>query len=113
MPESTIDAMDLSPAQWRSVRDVLARHAEGLTVWAFGSRARGHAKPYSDLDLAILTDRPMDLPRYTALADAFEESELPWQVDLVDWATVGESFRHIIERDHVVLQSAVTRSPLK
>ncbi|MDE3071704.1 MAG: nucleotidyltransferase domain-containing protein [Pseudomonadota bacterium] len=103
-PGAGFDTLDLSPTQLRIVREILARHADGLTVWAFGSRARGCAKPYSDLDLALITDRPMDLARQTALADAFEQSDLPCRVDLVDWATTGEAFRRIIERDHVVVQ---------
>ncbi len=46
----------------------------------------------------------MDLARHTALADAFEQSDLPWRVDVVDWATTDDAFRRIIERDHVVIQ---------
>ena len=30
-------------------------------VWAFGSRATGTTKPFSDLDLAILGDQPLCL----------------------------------------------------
>lgn len=104
-PEARLDTLDLSPTQLRIVREILARHANGLTVWAFGSRARGGAKPYSDLDLALITDRPMDLARQTTLADAFEQSDLPWRVDLVDWATTSDAFRRIIERDHIVIQA--------
>lgn len=106
-PRPGIDTLDLSAAQMRIVREILARHAAGLTVWAFGSRARGHAKPYSDLDLAVITDQPMALARHTALADAFEQSDLPWRVDVVDWATTDEPFRRLIERDHIVIQPAL------
>jgi type I restriction enzyme S subunit len=47
----------------------------------------------------------------TALADAFAESDLPWKVDVVDWATTSESFRKIIERDKVVVQPAGKGKP--
>jgi type I restriction enzyme S subunit len=30
---------------------------------------------------------------------------LPWKVDIVDWAVTSESFRKIIERDKVVIQT--------
>lgn len=102
MPAGAV--VDIEPAQLAIVRGILARHATGLAVWAFGSRARGGAKPYSDLDLAVITEKPMALAQYTALADAFEQSDLPWRVDVVDWATTDEAFRRIIERDHVVIQ---------
>jgi type I restriction enzyme S subunit len=94
-------AIDLE--QLRLVRGILARYVPGRAVWAFGSRAKGKAKPYSDLDLAIITDEPLPLSTRALLAEAFSESDLPWRVDLVDWATTGEAFRAIIERDKVAL----------
>jgi type I restriction enzyme S subunit len=41
-----------------------------------------------------------------ALAEDFSESDLPWKVDIVDWATTGESFRKIIRDSRVVVQRA-------
>jgi type I restriction enzyme S subunit len=95
--------IDLAPEHWRLVRDILSRHAPDYPVWAFGSRARGGAKPYSDLDLAIITGEPLALATQAALADAFSESDLPWRVDIIDWSSIGEAFKEIIARDRVVL----------
>ena len=97
--------LDMQPQHWAMVRSILQRHAAGHEVWAFGSRAKGTAKPYSDLDLAIITSEPLSLAEGAALADAFADSELPWRVDLVDWATTGSAFRRLIERDKVVVQT--------
>ncbi len=72
---------------------------------AFGSRAKWQAKPYSDLDLAVITDQPLSLQVSAALSAAFAESDLPWRVDVVDWATTSEAFRRIIQRDRVVVQA--------
>ena len=96
--------IDIRPDLWRIVRDILTRHVGGHEVWAFGSRARGKAKPYSDLDLAIITDTPLPLLISARLADDFSGSDLPWRVDVVDWAATQPAFREIIERDKVVLQ---------
>lgn len=96
----------LEPAELALVRSVLSQHAAGLTVWVFGSRAKGQAKPYSDLDLALIGDRPMPSAQLAALAEAFSESDLPWKVDLVDWANTAPSFRALIARDKVVLWEA-------
>jgi type I restriction enzyme S subunit len=95
--------LDIAPEHLRIVRSILARHAPGYPVWAFGSRARGEAKPYSDLDLAIITDQPLPLVVQAALADDFSESDLPWRVDVVDWSTASPAFRAIIERDRVLV----------
>lgn len=98
--------IDVQPDHWRIVHDILKTHVPDCEVWAFGSRAKRTAKHYSDLDLAIVTDRPLSLTIKAALADDFSESDLPWKVDLVDWATTSDSFKRIIERDKVVVQMA-------
>lgn len=73
-------------------------------MWAFGSRVRGHAKPTSDLDLAIVWDQPVDQKVLWRLHEAFDESTLPIKIDIVDYAQTGESFRNIIAEQKVVLQ---------
>jgi type I restriction enzyme S subunit len=96
--------IDVRPDHWRIVRRILRRHVPGHEIWAFGSRTGGRTKPYSDLDLAVIGDRPLPLAVSAALAEDFSESDLPWKVDVVDWATTGDSFRRIIEESKVVVQ---------
>lgn len=98
--------IDLRPDHWQIVRRILQEHVPKYAVWAFGSRARRTAKEYSDLDLAVITDQPLSLSASAALADAFSESDLPFKVDVVDWATTSESFRSIIASERVVLKEA-------
>jgi type I restriction enzyme S subunit len=107
----TIQAMpipyiDIRPDHWRIVRDILRKHVPQYEVWAFGSRAKWTAKQYSDLDLAVITNRPLPLKVSASLADDFSEAVLPWKVDVVDWASTSESFRKIVERDRVGVQKA-------
>lgn len=102
MPETPL--IDIRPDHWDIVRNILHKHVPRYEVWAFGSRAKWKAKPYSDLDLAIITDKPLSLDVSASLSDEFSESDLPWRVDVVDWATTSESFRKIIEQDKVVVQ---------
>ncbi len=40
-----------------------------------------------------------------ALRDDFDDSDLPFKVDLVDWATTNPGFRKIIECDGVPVQN--------
>jgi type I restriction enzyme S subunit len=96
--------IDISPDHWAIVHDILHKHVPQYAVWAFGSRAKWTAKEYSDLDLAIITDSPLSLDVSASLSDDFSESDLPWKVDVVDWASTSESFRKIIERDKVMVQ---------
>lgn len=96
--------IDVRPEHWAIVRDILRQHVPRHEVWAFGSRARNAAKRYSDLDLAVITEAPLSLDVGAALAEAFSESDLPWRVDVVDWATTSPGFRSIIARDKVIIQ---------
>lgn len=97
--------IDISPAQWEIVHAILQQHVPQYPVWAFGSRAKWTAKPFSDLDLAIITNQALDWSVSAALADNFSESDLPFKVDLVDWATTSAAFRKIIAADKVVVQA--------
>ncbi len=72
MPENL--PIDVRPDQWRIIRDILASHVPQYPVWAFGSRARWDAKRHSDLDLAVITNKPLSLQTNAALANAFSES---------------------------------------
>jgi type I restriction enzyme S subunit len=98
--------LDVRPDLLAIVRDILRRHVPEREVWAFGSRVQGRAKRYSDLDLAIVSEIPLPLRVQTRLADDFTDSDLPWRVDVVDWATTSETFRQIIERQKVIIQRA-------
>jgi predicted nucleotidyltransferase len=89
--------LDLTTEQLAEVRRILQQHVPGRNVRAFGSRVQGNAKPFSDLDLAVMGDTPLDFRQLAALKDAFVESNLPFRVDVVDWAATSEAFRGIIE----------------
>lgn len=96
--------IDLSPENWREVCEILQTHASDYSVWAFGSRVKGNAKKYSDLDLAIVTPQPLSLSQMAQLTEAFDESNLPIRVDIVDWASVNKTFQEIIEQQKVIIQ---------
>ncbi|MBF0401156.1 MAG: restriction endonuclease subunit S [Magnetococcales bacterium] len=95
--------IDIRPDHWEIVRAILKKHVPDREVWAFGSRAKWTAKQYSDLDLAVLGDESLDLDVQAGLEEDFSESDLPFKVDVVDWATTAETFRGIIGKDKVVV----------
>jgi predicted nucleotidyltransferase len=104
VPSEPPKPLDVRPAEWAIVSRILRSVVPGREVWAFGSRAAGTAKPYSDLDLALIGETPLSLDTLAALREAFSESDLPWKVDLVDWATTNAAFRKVIEAKRVVVQ---------
>jgi type I restriction enzyme S subunit len=100
--------IDLAPRDWADVVRILHEQVPAIEVWAFGSRARRTAKPYSDLDLALITQQPLSLEQFAAIADAFATSDLSIRVDLVDWAATSDAFRKLIAQDKVLVQAACT-----
>lgn len=105
MTSVAMPPVDIQPEHWELVRGILQKHVPQYAVWAFGSRATHRAKRYSDLDLAVITAEPLSLAVLADLRDDFSESDLPWRVEVVDWASTSEAFRKIIARDRVVLAS--------
>ncbi len=89
------DGLDVEP-RWRSlVERILLRHApRPCRVFAFGSRVGGRARRFSVLDLALDAGRLLMLSETASLAEAFDESDLLWRVDLT---TCSDRFRREID----------------
>jgi predicted nucleotidyltransferase len=96
--------IDLKLQDWNEVCYILKNLLPEHLVWAFGSRVKGTAKAYSDLDLAIISSQPLSLTKMAIIKEAFDESNLSIRIDVVDWAATNETFRKIIEQDKVVVQ---------
>lgn len=90
------------------VNEILKQHCPTSTVWAYGSRVKGTAHEGSDLDIAIfnLNQNSNSAKKLSEIRDAFEESNLPFNVDVFDWNTIPEKFKPEIEKNHFVLQSS-------
>ena len=90
--------LELESRHVATVRRILEAHVPDLEVRAFGSRVQGHAKPYSDLDLAVMTTSPLPIGIKVRLEHAFTESDLHFKVDVLYWDEIGEGFRRLIEQ---------------
>jgi predicted nucleotidyltransferase len=95
--------LDIRPDHIVMIRKILQRYVPDRDVRVFGSRAKRCAKRYSDLDLVVMGNEPLPLTVSGALADAFSDSDLPYRVDIVDWATTPAPFRAIIEAEMLPL----------
>lgn len=66
---------------------------EDVSIFLFGSRAKGNAHSTSDIDIGILSSGCFDRKKITALRAELEEMNIPYTVDLVDLSAVSEDFR--------------------
>jgi len=95
--------IDILPRDLEIVRSILVRFVPGIEVRAFGSRTSGNARRHSDLDLVVMTERPLDVFTLARMNAAFSESALPFTVDVLDWASLEEGFRALIRDGSVVI----------
>jgi amidophosphoribosyltransferase len=95
--------VEIAPEEAQIVLDILSRHTPGREVFIFGSRAKDRARRRSDLDLAIAGKTPLGLSLQADLNSDFDQSDLPYRVDIVDLTAVQPEFLARIERDFVPL----------
>ncbi|MBR6379769.1 MAG: nucleotidyltransferase domain-containing protein, partial [Fibrobacter sp.] len=72
-----------------------------------GARVTGvDLTPDTQLELAVITDKPLSFEAMTAVEKAFAESGLPFGVDVIDWVKLPESLQKQIKKEHDVVQAA-------
>lgn len=97
---------DIKPAHLEIVKAILQKHLAGVEVRAFGSRVWGTAKAWSDLDLALVSEKKLALTAIENLRADFAESDLPFRIDILDWHDISPEFRALIQKKYEVMQSA-------
>jgi predicted nucleotidyltransferase len=98
--------MVLAEEQRNIVRNIVQSTVPGAKLWIFGSRATGHARPYSDLDLLLTYPTRLTWLQRVTLKDAFESSDLPFCVDVVESGTLAPAVASRVEQEKVALGDA-------
>ncbi len=72
---------------------------EDVKVFLFGSRARGDHLPFSDIDIAVDSER--DISReLVRLREIIEDSNLPYKVDIVELSS-NKKFRQVVGKEGI------------
>jgi predicted nucleotidyltransferase len=88
------------------IRGVFARHPSIVQVRVFGSRAKGHHQPGSDVDLALFGDVDGALARLVAAE--LDDLPLPYRFDVQVYDTISHPpLREHIDRAGRVLFAAL------
>ena len=95
--------LDIKDDQLEIVKSILKNNVSDVEARVYGSRVTGNIKPYSDLDLVLVGENKISREVMMHIKDAFQESELPFRVDIQDWNKLTEQFRKIISEKYVVL----------
>lgn len=94
--------IQLSNDELNIVKNILS-DLKNCQVFAFGSRAKNNAKPYSDLDLVIKSDDKLDFTTMTDLKERFSNCDLVFRVDICEWAGLDNDFRERIRNELVFI----------
>ena len=101
--------MKLKADELSIVQGILADVVPACEVRAFGSRVHGNRlKPFSDIDLAVISPTPLPLHMLGELNERFTASDLPYKVDVVDYAAASTAFQNMIDQDYEVIQQPRT-----
>lgn len=101
-----MEVIDISPGQMDIIKLILRKNLpSGIIIWGFGSRASCTAKEFSDLDIALQQENGQSIAfgLMANLMDDFEESDLPYKVNVVDYNTASGIFKQNIDSPKVKL----------
>ena len=90
-----MNKIDLQEKYFKIVQKILQKYP--YKFYVFGSRATGSAKKTSDLDLAI--KEPIPTLELGKIYEDFDQSNLPYLVDIVDLTKVSQDFVKMIQDD--------------
>ena len=82
----------------KEVKKIAGKHLFSLdtAVYLFGSWARGEERVTSDIDLAVWYEKTLPVGTLSKLRLAFEESNIPYRVEIVDLSRTDRKFRNKI-----------------
>jgi predicted nucleotidyltransferase len=100
--------MLLTPKQLITVQAIVKSHLPDAEVYLFGSRIDDIAQKYSDLDILVKMDTVVPLKKLSKLREAFDLSDLPFKVDIIDWHRITPEFRKTIQNRCIPLRAPIS-----
>ncbi|MGB9706469.1 MAG: nucleotidyltransferase domain-containing protein [Microgenomates group bacterium] len=92
----------LDPRTIKQIREIVFRYLDPQKhkVFIFGSWAEGKARKFSDIDIGVEGEEPLPL---LELEEAFEESDLPYLVEVVNFTHLSEKFKKVAKQKIIPL----------
>jgi len=101
--------LDLTDKHFLAIVAILHKIVPDYEVWAYGSRTNGNGHAGSDLDLVIVGKGKITWQLMAKLKSAFEESNLPFSVDVLDWNGIPDNFKKSIRKKYEVIQKGIEK----
>ena len=91
--------LNLKEKHLKMIQDIFIKYCPNAEIWAYGSRISGDSHTGSDLDLTIKTFNDENKHIYE-LKNLFEENDIPFLVDIVEFDKLSNSFQKEIEKSY-------------
>ena len=85
----------MSPHTQMIIDIITAELGHEVGIFVFGSRARDDFKEFSDFDVGLYQSKEIAAKSLHKIRELLLESDIPFTVDLVDFATAGEEFKKL------------------
>ncbi len=89
--------LHISESEKKIVLEAIRKYFPQAKISFFGSRVHGHHKEYSDLDVCVDDSKPLDLNKFSLLQEDLSNSNVPYQIDIVDWNRITSDFQKVIQ----------------
>ena len=89
--------ISVSAEEYDIIINILKTYIKKGKVYAFGSRFKHNNRKFSDFDIAVDIGEKLSFEFLNILKDAFEESDLPYRVDIIDYNNISNKFKNIVD----------------
>ena len=98
--------ISVSSEEFEIIKNILNSYIKKGKVYAFGSRYKNNNRKFSDFDIAIDMGEKLSFEFLNIVKDAFEESDLPYRVDIIDYNNISDKFKKIIDGGNEIIYNA-------
>ena len=84
--------INLELKELTQIKAIIAKHVPQAEVSFFGSRAKNTAQKHSDIDILIKDKTKIPLNTLSLLKADFEDSNIPFRVDVLDYYRTSLEF---------------------
>ncbi|OEJ13151.1 DNA polymerase subunit beta [Brachyspira hampsonii] len=99
--------ISLTENEIQIIKDILKKHIKYGKAYLFGSRVKGTNKKFSDIDIVIDINIKLSLNEISRIKDDFEESDLIYSADIIDYNAIDDSFKIIIDNEKVLIYETI------
>lgn len=94
-----METLDLEDRYKEFIINSILKIIPNVEIYVYGSRVKGTAVKYSDVDIALNSGEEIPFDTVLKLKAFFSDSTFPYMVDIIDLNSISENFKNRIQKD--------------